>query len=105
MHSANGDSSSVGTEHPTHADFGIPLSSVSKARDDRVGVRMRQVTRLVRLRGMGVIAFILAVFALFATPAAAAAVPGTYTVTALASNNGGTVTTKDGGLQTVCGSV
>src|SRR2546427_593668 len=28
---------------------------------------MRQVTRLVRLRGMGVIAFILAVFALFAT--------------------------------------
>jgi len=54
---------------------------------------------------MGVVAFTLAVFALFATPAAAAAVPGTYTVTALVSNNGVPGTTTDARLQNAWGLV
>ena len=49
---------------------------------------MRQVSGLAHLRGAGVLVFTLAVLALFATPASASAVPGTYTVRALVSNNG-----------------
>jgi len=66
---------------------------------------MRQVTRSIRLRGIGVVAFTLAVFALFATPAAAAAFPGTYTVTALVSNNGVPGTATDARLQNAWGLV
>ena len=49
---------------------------------------MREVSALVRLRGIGVVVFAFAALALFAIPASAVAVPGTYTVTALVSNNG-----------------
>ncbi|HYT17373.1 MAG TPA: TIGR03118 family protein [Thermoplasmata archaeon] len=54
---------------------------------------------------MSVIAFTLAVVALFATPVSAAAVPGTYTVTALVSNNGVPGTTVDARLQNAWGLV
>src|SRR5438093_5873771 len=50
--------------------------------------RMRQVSGLARLRGTGVLVFTFAALVLFAMPASAAAVSGTYTVTALVSNNG-----------------
>ena len=56
---------------------------------------MRQVSGLVRLRGVGVVVFAFAALALFAIPASAAAVSGTYTVTALVSNNGVPGTTMD----------
>src|SRR5439155_893746 len=56
---------------------------------------MRQVSGLVRLRGVGVVVFAFAALALFAMPASAAAVSGTYTVTALVSNNGVPGTTMD----------
>ena len=66
---------------------------------------MSHTTRSNRLRGMGVVAFTLAVVALFATPASAAAVPGTYTLTALVSNNGVPGTTVDARLQNAWGLV
>src|SRR5437762_6313480 len=56
---------------------------------------MREISALVRLRGIGVVVFAFAAFALFAIPASAVAVPGTYTVTALVSNNGAPGTTVD----------
>src|SRR5437773_11692596 len=56
---------------------------------------MREISALVRLRGIGVVVFALAALALFAIPASAVAVPGTYTVTALVSNNGVPGTTTD----------
>ena len=56
---------------------------------------MRQVSGLVRLRGVRVVVFAFAALALFAIPASAAAVSGTYTVTALVSNNGVPGTTMD----------
>jgi len=56
---------------------------------------MTEVSALVRLRGIGVVVFALAALALFAIPASAVAVPGTYTVTALVSNNGVPGTTTD----------
>ena len=66
---------------------------------------MSHTTRSNRLRGMGVVAFTLAVLALFATPASAAAVPGTYTITPLVSNNGVPGTTMDARLQNAWGLV
>jgi len=57
---------------------------------------MRTVSRLMRLRGIGVVAFALAALALFATPVSA--VSGTYTVTALVSNSGVPGTTVDARL-------
>src|SRR5436189_3627637 len=59
---------------------------------------MREVSALVRLRGIGVVVFALAALALFAAPASAVAVPGTYTVTALVSNNGAPGTAVDARL-------
>jgi uncharacterized protein (TIGR03118 family) len=56
---------------------------------------MKHNSRLVHLRGPGVLVFTFAVLALVATPASAGAVPGTYTVTALVSNNGVPGTTVD----------
>src|SRR5438552_1130763 len=56
---------------------------------------MREISALVRLRGIGVVVFAFAALALFAIPASAVAVPGTYTVTALVSNNGAPGTTVD----------
>src|SRR5439155_15536537 len=47
---------------------------------------MREVSSLVRFRGIGVVVFAFAALALFAIPASAVAVPGSYTVTALVSN-------------------
>src|SRR5438046_9436987 len=54
---------------------------------------MREISALVRLRGIGVVVFAFAALALFAIPASAVAVPGTYTVTALVSSNGAPGTT------------
>src|SRR5947209_2505884 len=56
---------------------------------------MRAVSGLVRFRGIGVVVFAFAALALFAIPASAVAVPGSYTVTALVSNNGVPGTTMD----------
>src|SRR5213080_47301 len=66
---------------------------------------MTEVSALVRLRGIGVVVFALAALALFAIPASAVAVPGTYTVTALVSNNGVPGTTTDARLQNAWGLV
>ncbi len=66
---------------------------------------MKQVFGLARLRGTAVVAFTFVVLALFAMPASAAAVPGTYTVTALVSNNGVPGTTVDARLQNAWGLV
>src|SRR5207249_9794216 len=66
---------------------------------------MRQVSGLVRLRGVGVVVFAFAALALFAIPASAAAVSGTYPGTALASNNGVPGTTMDERLVNACGLV
>jgi uncharacterized protein (TIGR03118 family) len=54
---------------------------------------------------MGVLAFTLTVFALIATPASAASVRGTYTVTALVSNNGVPGTAMDARLVNAWGLV
>src|SRR3989442_1785180 len=48
---------------------------------------MKRTSRLANLRGAGVLVFTFAVLALVAVPASAVAVPGTYTVKALVSNN------------------
>src|SRR5881296_3361428 len=69
------------------------------------GNGMRQVSGLAHFRGAGVLVFTLAVLALFATPASASAVPGTYTVRALVSNNGVQGTTVDARLQNAWGLV
>jgi len=66
---------------------------------------MRQVSGLTRLKKLGVVAFTLAVFALIATPASAAAVPGTFTVTVLVSNNGVPGTAVDARLANAWGLV
>ena len=68
---------------------------VSKPLDSGPVGDMTEVSALVRLRGIGVVVFALAALALFAIPASAVAVPGTYTVTALVSNNGAPGTTVD----------
>src|SRR5438093_916705 len=68
---------------------------VSKPLDSGPVGDMTEVSALVRLRGIGVVAFALAALALFAIPASAMAVPGTYTATALVSNNGAPGTTTD----------
>jgi len=66
---------------------------------------MRQVSGLARLRGTGVLVFTFAALVLFAMPASAAAVSGTYTVTALVSNNGVPGTTGDARLVNAWGLV
>jgi len=66
---------------------------------------MRQVSGLARLRGTGVVVFTFAALVLFAMPASAAAVSGTYTVTALVSNNGVLGTTVDARLVNAWGLV
>src|SRR5881397_690255 len=66
---------------------------------------MRQVSGLARLRGTGVLVFTFAALVLFAMPASAAAVSGTYTVTALVSNNGVPGTTVDARLVNAWGLV
>ena len=66
---------------------------------------MRPVSGLARLRGMGILVFTFAALVLFAMPASAAAVPGTYTVTALVSNNGVPGTTLDARLVNAWGLV
>jgi len=66
---------------------------------------MRPVAGLARLRGMGILVFTFAALVLFAMPASAAAVPGTYTVTALVSNNGVAGTTVDARLENAWGLV
>src|SRR5256712_10631728 len=67
--------------------------------------QMRPVAGLARLRGMGILAFTFAALVLFAMPASAAAVPGTYTVTALVSNNGVAGKTVDARLENAWGLV
>src|SRR5437867_12701632 len=66
---------------------------------------MREISALVRLRGIGVVVFAFAAFALFAIPASAAAGSGTYAVTALVSNNGVLGTTVDARLVNAWGLV
>src|SRR3989475_3964449 len=66
---------------------------------------MKRTSRLANLRGAGVLVFTFAVLALVAVPASAVAVPGTYTVKALVSNNGVPVTTVDARLQNAWGLV
>src|SRR2546427_13078054 len=66
---------------------------------------MKRTSRLANLRGAGVLVFTFAVLALVAVPASAVAVPGTYTVKALVSNNGAPGTTVDAGLQNAWGPV
>src|SRR2546422_2976002 len=67
--------------------------------------QMRPVAGLARLRGMGILVFTFAALVLFAMPASAAAVPGTFTVTALVSNNGVAGTTVDARLLNAWGLV
>src|SRR2546426_4476369 len=66
---------------------------------------MKRTSRLANLRGAGVLVFTFAVLALVAVPASAVAVPGTYTVKALVSNNGVPGTTVDARLQNAWGLV
>ena len=66
---------------------------------------MRQVSGLARLRGTAVLVFTFAALVLFVMPASAAAVSGTYTVTALVSNNGVPGTTVDARLVNAWGLV
>src|SRR5881397_1010053 len=66
---------------------------------------MKRTSRLANLRGAGVLVFTFAVLALVAVPASAVAVPGTYTVRALVSNNGVQGTTVDARLQNAWGLV
>src|SRR3989475_13217693 len=66
---------------------------------------MKRTSRLANLRGAGVLVFTFAVLALVAVPASAVAVPGTYTVEALVSNNGVPGTTVDARLQNAWGLV
>src|SRR2546426_10842300 len=66
---------------------------------------MKRTSRLANLRGAGVLVFTFAVLALVAVPASAVAVPGTYTVKALVSNNGVPGTTVDARLQKAWGLV
>src|SRR2546425_12129273 len=66
---------------------------------------MKRTSRLANLRGPGVLVFTFAVLALVAVPASAVAVPGTYTVKALVSNNGVPGTTVGARLQKAWGPV
>src|SRR3989475_12814500 len=66
---------------------------------------MKRTSRLANLRGAGVLVFTFAVLALVAVPASAVAVPGTYTVKALVSNNGVPGTTGDARLPNAGGPV
>src|SRR5437879_12995153 len=66
---------------------------------------MKRTSRLANLRGAGVLVFTFAVLALVAVPASAVAVPGTYTVKALVSNNGVPGTTVDARLLNASGLV
>src|SRR3989442_9285500 len=66
---------------------------------------MRQAAGLAHLREMGILVFTFVALVLFAMPAFAAAVPGTYTVRALVSNNGVPGTTVDARLVNAWGLV